>query len=633
MEPKKSFRDFLDSTSQTLLVKQHHVGGTPAVAQNQVMIGQFYSAWIHLASEVLLQNDVPDIIAKQRLRTMSYALLDADLLDVLGICGDAADILIGISCTTLGEFKARLRVAHPNHEKVISGLLAPIIPLVVSLFECPDVKAVSLQHVLTYLRYGKKLQIQAIGLEEKALTAYLEVEDKLATVELGKHQDLIDGMNAILRCWLRDISFKNIVPMHGNGSVAEGKLTLYEKYKSLGIDLYLKVVLGPLWASFYPLPTERTFMRVSRTIFVPKTSTKLRTISMEPVTLQYFQQGVMKRLYDFIDSHPYLGVKVQLKDQGANQRMAKEGSIYGNLATIDLSAASDSVSWDLVKAVFRRTPLLKWLYATRSKHTKLPTGEVIALRKFAPMGSALCFPVQCLIFAAVIEYVAQKKCHTSNAPKARYSVYGDDLVVEHTIIADVIDALTGIGFTVNETKSFTIGPFRESCGRDYYEGIDVSALYYRLPAYQVKKLSPDVYAALCSACNLAAERGLHTLRSYFLNMILPKSPYFVNCKDRSPQLYSSQPTNFHVRRRWHRDYQLWLGRFCTVLSKQTKLELPKDGDDVAYFVKLAQMALRKSVPSFDEPVLDVALHGSCIQLGYMEREIRDQSEPLSYPPR
>jgi hypothetical protein len=347
---------------------------------------------------------------------------------------------------------------------------------------------------------------------------------------------------------------------------------------------------------------------------------------MEPATLQYFQQGVMKKLYKFIGLHPYLGRRVQLSDQTQNQKMALQGSITNDVSTIDLSAASDSVSWSLVKAVFAHTPLLKWLYATRSKKTLLPNGEKLTMLKYAPMGSALCFPVQCIIYAALIEYVSQKWCNTNRQAKPDYSVFGDDLVINRKITKEVIEGLTSLGFLVNENKSFTNGPFRESCGKDYYEGVDVSSVYYRLPAFKVDNLSPEVFASLCSSANLAQEKGLLWLRKYYLSILLCKkhnTPYFTNTTSQSPAVYSPQPTNYHSGRKWNKDYQCWQGKFCSVQSVPRVLELPAN-DQLGLFVKLAQFDPDENFVKDNRVRVTGTgntLHGACVRLGYMYREV------------
>lgn len=607
-------------TDLTPLVRcKHMMGGNPAENENQHLVSQFYEAWLYLASDVLSQCDLSITSFRQKLRNFTDVLTLVDVIEVLTICQDAATILIDGSADTYSGFKDRLSVLHPVAIGSISGLLSPISKLLVVFFEHADVKAESLRLALQFLRFGKKLNFRSIGLEVKAIASYLEIEERLSTVSFDPTIPLIAGMNRIMKVWLKELSLKNLVPGHGTGSVAEGKLTMYEKYKRLSADTYLRVVLQEQLPEFFPCGFDMNLVRESRTIFVPKTFSKLRTISMEPTAIQYFQQGVMKRLYHYIDCHPYLGRRVQLRDQSQNRNMARQGSLDNSLSTIDLSSASDTVSWALVKGVFTGTPLLKWLYATRSKTTKLPTGETIALRKFAPMGSALCFPVECLVFSAVVEYTTQKWCALHNLAKPDYTVYGDDLVVPSHLSEEIIQALESLGFIVNKDKSFCDGPFRESCGGDYYEGTDVSSLYYRLPAFRSKRIPPEVYAAICSTINLCVERDLPNLRRFLLDLIVRMKPYFSNKTTESPSLYSPTPTNYHVSRKWSEDYQLWLGKFCTVLSRPVK-RVTDDSDVIAYFVRLSQMMERNAHTS-DQPVSDITLHGSTIRLGWMRREV------------
>lgn len=607
---------------------EHRVGGVRASSENQLMVTEFYEAWTFLAEDVMIQSCASDESICSKLDNFILALEHLDVAEVLGICLDAANSLIRNEQGSYCGFKAHLYELHPESEVLIGKLLSPIQSFLVAIFDCPDVKAESLPAVLSFLRFGKKLNFESIGLEEKALASYKETEQRLALVDLYQPSDLLIGLNRLMRFWLKDLDLTRLKPKHGSGSVAEGSLSLYDKYHELGDDLYLRIVLGPFWSEFFPVGSKGDFARESRTIFVPKTFDKLRTISMEPATLQYFQQGVMHELYKHIEEHPYLGTHVRLRDQTQNQRLAKEGSITGLLSTIDLSSASDSVSWALVKAVFAGTPLLKWLYATRSKSSRMPTGESMQLRKFAPMGSALCFPVECLIFAAVVEYESQKWCSQTRLAKPTWSVYGDDIVVASDITDSVIQSLTEIGFQVNVGKTFTRGPFRESCGCDYYEGIDVSSVYYRLPAYVVDKLSPDVFASLCSCANLAYERGYARLREYYISILLRKNrtrPFFTDTALESPHLYSPSPTNYHSRDKWNEDWQIWEASFCSVLSKPNLMEPSEVDQLLGYFEKLVQLSKRPLIGTLlthlVEPSEEQTLHGARTRLGYVAMEV------------
>lgn len=614
----------------------HHVGGLPAGSTNSKLLSEYYLAWVSLSEDVMIHSSISDASRRSRIENLVNTISQLDATKILTICQDAAVILINNSVSTLAEFKAQLCEDHLVPEELIGRLMSPIIPLLVALFECPDCKGESLADVLKFLRFGKKLNLEGLNLEAKALKSYVETEERLGTVIIDSNSPLIVGMNLLMRHWLRDLHFEDLIPAHGSGSVAEGNLTSFEKYEALGIDALLRMVLGPNWFDYYPCPEVDTLNRVSRIVFVPKTFSKLRTISMEPATLQYFQQGVMRLLYKYIGHHPYLGGRIKLRDQRQNQEFALQGSIDNSLSTIDLSAASDSVSWSLVKCVFRGTPILRWLYATRSRATLLPNGEQCALLKYAPMGSALCFPIQCLIYTALIEYVSQQWCKTNMRPKAPYTVFGDDLVVANAITNDVIDALTSIGFLVNGDKSFTDGPFRESCGKDYYEGIDVSSVYYRLPAYDVDTLTPEVFSSICSSANLAQEHNLPTLRKHYLNVLLRSNcsnVRFVSVHTESPALYSPQPTNYHVRWKWNVGLQRLSGRFVSVISRRRKRgsNESRTRKGVEYFDTLLRLAQRSidqrgrerdlRQRCLEEPTSANTLHGVQTLFGSVEREV------------
>jgi hypothetical protein len=105
----------------------------------------------------------------------------------------------------------------------------------------------------------------------------------------------------------------------------------------------------------------------------------------------------------------------------------------------------------------------------------LPNGEAVALRKFAPMGSALCFPVECIIFSAIVEWAIGQAHGSPN--HSNYCVYGDDIVVETEYAPYVIEALEEYGFKVNTDKSYytlTRLNYRESCGGEFVFGEDVT---------------------------------------------------------------------------------------------------------------------------------------------------------------
>lgn len=241
----------------------------------------------------------------------------------------------------------------------------------------------------------------------------------------------------------------------------------------------------------------------ARVCFVPKDSRGPRLISAEPREYMYIQQGLMAKLYQAIETYPMVRSMVSCIDQSRNRELAQTGSLTGLFATIDLKDASDRVSLELVRRLF---PLnwMRCLEACRSSQTELPDGRLVHLKKFAPMGSACCFPVEALVFWAIsLASVAvdnktdpgllgyalfqQPKRDSSQFGELpnnlnQYpdghivSVFGDDIIAPTGNVVNIIQTLEDVGLKVNVAKCFTKGPFRESCGGDYFLGNNISPI-------------------------------------------------------------------------------------------------------------------------------------------------------------
>lgn len=200
--------------------------------------------------------------------------------------------------------------------------------------------------------------------------------------------------------------------------------------------------------------------------FVPKTAKTHRSIAVEPLLNSYVQKGVDTVLKNLLKR-----VGLPLDDQERNAQFARKGSECdgdGGFATIDLSAASDSVSIELVRYLLPE----EWfvlLDDLRSPAYKLP-GEDRPRKahKFCSMGNGFNFPLQVLVYASLIHALDG---HTVFGRDA--GVYGDDIAVRPTLGKLLIPLLGELGFKVNEEKSFLEGPFRESCGQDWYRGVNV----------------------------------------------------------------------------------------------------------------------------------------------------------------
>jgi len=210
----------------------------------------------------------------------------------------------------------------------------------------------------------------------------------------------------------REIYHGRIIPRHGPGSTADS-LVANQKYNQLEWTSRLEHLfphgefLCSNWGQVNPEvvdPLEVRFLepdaeRPVRVVTVPKTLKTPRIIAIEPTCMQYVQQGIMEVLVSAIENHPVIKSFIGFSDQKSNQLMAQRGSLDGSLATLDLSEASDRVSNQLVKVLADSFPHFgAGLDATRSRRADVPGYGVMRLSKFASMGSALCFPIEAMVF-------------------------------------------------------------------------------------------------------------------------------------------------------------------------------------------------------------------------------------------
>lgn len=227
---------------------------------------------------------------------------------------------------------------------------------------------------------------------------------------------------------------------------------------SAGSDPYLCSLSK--WFGYSGLRTvHQSYNRVE---IVPKNWKTARTIACEPegnIPLQLAFDGYAKdRLRRF---------GIDLSDQSRSQRLAYEGSIDGSYATLDLSMASDTVSFNTVAWLFPK-PWFDFLNRTRSQYATGRFG-IRKYAKFSSMGNGATFCIETLIFAAL--------CHASGS--RHFAVYGDDIAIEPQFVDTLMRGLRFFGFSLNLDKSFTSGPFRESCGADWFEGKNVTPFYIR----------------------------------------------------------------------------------------------------------------------------------------------------------
>lgn len=158
------------------------------------------------------------------------------------------------------------------------------------------------------------------------------------------------------------------------------------------------------------------------------------------------------------------------RGQQYHRQAACLASISGHMATIDLSSASDCVAHALVRLLLPPGwfDLLNWL---REPFTYVPIGQDESvwwrLEKFSAMGNGFTFELESLLFLAL-------SCAVGGlTPSKTCLVFGDDIIVPTEQAQDVVSCLEYFGFTPNTRKTFLSGPFRESCGGDFWLGRSV----------------------------------------------------------------------------------------------------------------------------------------------------------------
>lgn len=342
--------------------------------------------------------------------------------------------------------------------------------------------------------------------------------------------------------------FRHLVPeslvcKHGPGATAERKTAssrwqITNWYDRMSPQFPLDLHAIPNWAWSADLdgveilsPEEEPPVRV---VFVPKTQKTPRVIAIEPSCVQFAQQGLMDFVVPILESHPLTRGSVNFTDQSRNQLRCKEASVSRAFATLDLKDASDRVSLDLVKLIFANSDILPYLLACRSSRALTPSGFLVTLRKFASMGSAMCFPVEAMVFYTITLYSVMRRlqmaCTVKNVLKAKEDVlvYGDDIIVPTDSVGFVIQHLEALGLRVNADKSFSDSYFRESCGADYWKGEDVRPIYLRKSFWDDEQDADDLQS-LCATANQLYKAGwwqaCEVLRQVVTSKVRRKIPY------------------------------------------------------------------------------------------------------------
>jgi len=280
----------------------------------------------------------------------------------------------------------------------------------------------------------------------------------------------------------------------------------------------------------------------NRLSFVPKNDKESRTICTEPTLNTMFQLGFGR----ILEARLLRLFGISLQDQQfKNRALARLGSLTDGLSTIDLSSASDSISVAMLKE-FLPASFYRMLEFSRCATTEIDGVGTVKLNMVSTMGNGFTFPLQTVLFSAVVasclsvagipwrrlpsheyQFGIRVKNRKGASSDELWGVFGDDIICPQSVTEDVISTLGILGFSTNRDKTFTKGPFRESCGHDFYEGAMIRGVYVKsLDTQQDCAAVLNQLTRFCSRTLLDLRQTIRQIRDWYPRM--PMVPRYVD---------------------------------------------------------------------------------------------------------
>lgn len=425
--------------------------------------------------------------------------------------------------------------------------------------------------------------------ERRAVENFVEIENSFNEFTLPQEDTRAFALVSSM-LWdnlTRTIKPSGYDPRHGPGSTADKRLG-NQKYQWLRWHDRLEPYF-PSLESCYPYSvgeldeSDQELRKLDivlesdeqpvKVVTVPKTLKGPRVIAIEPCCMQYTQQGLRRVLYTSIESYWLTRGHINFRDQSVNQSLAMSSSTNGQLATIDLSDASDRVPLSLSLEMFNGNPSLKGAIAScRSTSAKLPSGAIIGpLRKFASMGSALCFPVEAMYFYTLCVMALLRDNSLPITYRNIYNVsrdiyvYGDDIIVPSHSVTTVLETLRKYNCRANSGKTFYRGSFRESCGVDAFLGESVTPIYLGTAPPKNRQQASEIISWLSSA-NHFQKKGYFGTAQLLFNYIEKLLGSLPQVSEKSPALGRVHDWYFRPPTRWNEEIQTLEVRVWTTKS-------------------------------------------------------------------
>ena len=187
-----------------------------------------------------------------------------------------------------------------------------------------------------------------------------------------------------------------------------------------------------------------------------------------------------------------------------HKRLAQAASRNGHSATVDQTLASDNITTEHVELLLS----MRWAKVLLNGRigTLVIDGTPMETKTMSTMGIGFTFPLQMVIFLGLTHACLDYYRESGSVENPRISVFGDDLICPVEIRNLLTEVFVSLGFKFNEEKSFWCGPFRESCGGDYYRGFDVRPAY--LPRWKGHGSKRSLEAYLYKVYNVIKKRWM-----------------------------------------------------------------------------------------------------------------------------
>lgn len=401
--------------------------------------------------------------------------------------------------------------------KFLSGLINQVFDRQTGLLlEKPCGAAV--RSIRQLCEYSYKLALKYTEEQEKnAKDNFIKNEEELKV--LGRNAEVLGFANELRRDFEREYSelarcsvsdiLKKFRPRPTNGTYNDcDEIYFFDRISTARAREYpFDAEAQKGFYKPYPGLKQKRFMNrpvtepdYSELLLVPKDSRGPRTICREFLKRVETQMAYFDFMIDGLNRQSEGAIN--FLDQLVNRKIAEESSVTKCYSTLDLKDASDRVSIQVAKTIFRNSPGIRWFFeGSRRANFVVIDGRYHRLSKVAGMGSGLTFPTMSLLISlAICNRVKKLFPHLQYKDvRKRVFVYGDDICVPSEWVPAAYDGLARIGLKVNQKKSFTRGYFRESCGGDYYYGLDVTPVRLKLTNSKVEHLGKGTISIANSA--------------------------------------------------------------------------------------------------------------------------------------